>query len=100
VGNEENEYPAPDPNKMMVNVANEPSGINKKSFKEEIMEEITEKLMEQILDIVNKKVQDALKKFQDTTNQILVKTQKQLNELRENFSKHQRETKETIKNMK
>jgi hypothetical protein len=32
------------------------------------MEDITEKLMEKILDRVNQKVQDALKKFQDTTN--------------------------------
>jgi hypothetical protein len=61
------------------------------------MEEITEKLMEKLQDTVNQKVQDALKKFQDTTNKKLEKTQKQLNELREDFNKHQSETKESIK---
>jgi hypothetical protein len=33
--------------------------------------------------MVNHKVQDALEKFQDTTNKGLEKTQKQLNECRE-----------------
>jgi hypothetical protein len=51
----------------------------KKSLKEEIMEKVTEKLMEKILDMFNQKVQDALKKFQDTTNKELEKTQKQPN---------------------
>jgi hypothetical protein len=32
------------------------------------MEEITKKLMEKLEDKVNQKVQNALKKFQDTTN--------------------------------
>jgi 5'-deoxynucleotidase YfbR-like HD superfamily hydrolase len=43
----------------------------KKSLKEEIIEEVTEKLMENKLDTVNQKVQDTLKKFQDTTNKEL-----------------------------
>jgi hypothetical protein len=30
VGNEENEYPVPDPNKTMINVTNEPSDAHKK----------------------------------------------------------------------
>jgi hypothetical protein len=34
------------------------------------MEEITEKLMEKILDMGNKDEQNALKKFQDTKNNI------------------------------
>jgi hypothetical protein len=46
------------------------------------MEEVTEKSMEKTLDMFNKKVQDAFKKFQDTTNEELEKTQKQVNELR------------------
>jgi hypothetical protein len=29
VGNEENEYPVPDPNKMMINMANKPNDIYK-----------------------------------------------------------------------
>jgi hypothetical protein len=44
------------------------------------MKEITEKLMEKILDMVNQKVQDALKKSQDTKNEEHEKTQKQINE--------------------
>jgi hypothetical protein len=40
------------------------------------MEEITEKIMEKILDTVNQKVQDALKKFQDITNKEHEKTTK------------------------
>jgi type I site-specific restriction endonuclease len=85
--------------KTMINVSNEPSDAHKKkkSLKEEIMEQITEKLMERIIDMVNQKVQDALKKFQDTKNKECEHTQKQINELREDFNKHQSETKGTIK---
>jgi hypothetical protein len=36
VGNEENGYPVPDPNKTMINVTNEPSDTHKK-IQEEIM---------------------------------------------------------------
>jgi hypothetical protein len=61
------------------------------------MEEITEKLMEKILDSVNQKVQDTLKKFQGTKNKQHEKTQKQINELREDFKKPQSETKDTNK---
>jgi uncharacterized membrane-anchored protein YhcB (DUF1043 family) len=53
--------------------------------------------MEKIPDVVNQKVQDALKKFQDITNKELENTQKQLNELRGDLNKHQSETKDTIK---
>jgi hypothetical protein len=67
VGNEENGYLVPDSNKTMINVINEPHDTHKKSLKAEITEKITEKHMEKILDTVNQKVQDALKKFQDTT---------------------------------
>jgi hypothetical protein len=37
--------------------------------------------MEILLDMVNQNVQEALKKFQDTTNKEYEKTQKQINEL-------------------
>jgi predicted nucleic acid-binding Zn-ribbon protein len=47
--------------------------------------------------MVNQKVQDALKIFLDTTNKKLVNTQKHLNELREDFNKHQSKAKDTIK---
>jgi cell division protein FtsX len=61
------------------------------------MADINEKFMEKLQDTVNQRVQDTLKKFQDITNKKFEKTQKQLNELREDFNKHQSETKETIK---
>jgi hypothetical protein len=47
--------------------------------------------------MVNHEVQDALKKFQDTTNKKLEMTQKQQNQLREYFNKQQSERKETKK---
>jgi tRNA A37 threonylcarbamoyltransferase TsaD len=53
---------------------NEPNDAHKKSLKLEIMEEVAEKFLEKVLDMVSKKVQDALKKFQDTTNKELEKT--------------------------
>jgi cell division ATPase FtsA len=60
VGNEENGYPEPDSNKTIINVIKEPSDTHKKTFTEEILEELTEKRMEKILDMVNQSVQDAL----------------------------------------
>jgi hypothetical protein len=53
--------------------------------------------MEQILDLVNQNVQGAFKKFQDTKNKEHEKTQKQVNELREDFNRYQSETKDTLK---
>jgi hypothetical protein len=38
-----------------------------------------------------------IQEIQDTTNKKLEKTQKELNELKKDFNKHQNETKETIK---
>jgi hypothetical protein len=38
VGNKENGYPVPDPNKTMINVTNQPSDTHKKLVKEEIIE--------------------------------------------------------------
>jgi hypothetical protein len=78
VGNDENGYEVSDFNKAMTNVTKEPSDIHIKTLKEEILEDITEKFMEKILDMVNKNVQDALKKFQDTKNKEHLKTQKQI----------------------
>jgi polyhydroxyalkanoate synthesis regulator phasin len=52
--------------------------------------------MEMLLDMVNKIVQEALKKFQDTKNKEYNKTQKQINELIGALNKHQRETENTI----
>jgi predicted house-cleaning noncanonical NTP pyrophosphatase (MazG superfamily) len=81
----------------MINVTNEFSDDHKKSLEEEIMEEITEKFMEKLQDMVNLKVQDALKIFEDTTNKKLEKAQKQLHGHKEDFNNYQSETKKTIK---
>jgi hypothetical protein len=83
-----NRYPVSDLNKTMINVTKEPKNIHIKTLKEEILEDITEKFMEKILSMFNQHVQDALKKFQDTKSKEHEKTQKQLNELREDFNKH------------
>jgi uncharacterized protein involved in exopolysaccharide biosynthesis len=64
------------------------------------LEEITEKLINKILDMVNQNVQDAFKKFQDTKNKEHEKTQKQINELREDLNKHQSERSSTNTKMK
>jgi hypothetical protein len=64
----------------------EPNDTRKKSLKEEIMNEISEIVMEKLQGMVKQKVQDELKQYQDFTNK-LEKTQKQLNELREDFAK-------------
>jgi esterase/lipase len=88
LGNEENEYPESAPNRTMLIMTNEPN-VNKKTLKEEIMNEIIEIVMKNLQDIVKQKVQDELKQYQDTTNKKHVKTQKQLNELREEFNKLQ-----------
>jgi hypothetical protein len=49
VGNEENGYPVPDPNKIRICVTKKPSDAQKRTLKEEI----SEKFMEKILDIIN-----------------------------------------------
>jgi cell division protein ZapA (FtsZ GTPase activity inhibitor) len=53
--------------------------------------------MEKILVMVSQNIQDTLKKFKDTKNKEHEKTQKKINELRQNFNKHQSERKDTIK---
>jgi hypothetical protein len=45
VGNEENGYTVPGLNKTMLNVTKEPSDTHIKTFKEEILKDITKKLM-------------------------------------------------------
>jgi hypothetical protein len=51
--------------------------------------------MEMLLDMVNQKVQEKLKKFQDTKNKEYKKTQKQINELIGALNKNQSETEST-----
>jgi hypothetical protein len=46
VGSEENGYPVPDLNKIMINVTKDLSETHIKTLKEEILEDITNKFME------------------------------------------------------
>jgi ABC-type transporter Mla subunit MlaD len=95
-GNEESRYPAPKPNKTMINDTMELSDTHKNTLKEEILEDITKKFMKKILNMVKQNIQDALKKFQDTKNKEHEKTHKQINELRATLNNHQSETENTI----
>jgi archaellum component FlaF (FlaF/FlaG flagellin family) len=52
--------------------------------------------MEMLLDMVNQKVHEALKKFQDNKNKEYEKTQKQINEHIEVINKYQSERENTI----
>jgi endo-alpha-1,4-polygalactosaminidase (GH114 family) len=80
-GNEENRYLDPDSNKTKINYTKEPNKAHKNTLKEEILQVITENFMEMLLDMVNQKVQEALKKFQEDKNKENEKTQKQINEI-------------------
>jgi predicted transcriptional regulator len=82
-GNEENRYPAPNPNKTMINNIKETSDAHKK-----ILQEITENFMEKIVDVTEQNVDNALKNFQDTKNKEHEKTQKQINGCRGALNKH------------
>jgi hypothetical protein len=52
----------------MINFTNEPSDTHVKTLQEESLEDSTEKSMEILLDMANQNVHNALKKFQDTKN--------------------------------
>jgi hypothetical protein len=52
MGSEENRYPIPDPNRMMLIMTNKPNDIHKIPLKEKIMNEIIEIVMEKLNDMV------------------------------------------------
>jgi flagellar capping protein FliD len=87
VGNEENKYPVPDTNRMVINITNELNDIHKKSLKEELTDELFETLMEKLQETVKQNVQNEVNQYQDSTNKKLEKTQKQLNETKETIKK-------------
>jgi hypothetical protein len=93
VGNEKNRHLVPDSNKTMIDVAKLSNVAHKKTLKEEIFE----KFIEKILDMANQNVRDALWKLQDNKKKEHEKTQKQINEVREERNKHESETKDAIK---
>jgi hypothetical protein len=94
--NEENRSPVPDSNKPKINDTKELSNAHKNILKEEILQVITENFMKMTLDMVNKTVQDELKKFQDTKNKEYKKTERQINEHIGALNKYQSETDNTI----
>jgi hypothetical protein len=56
------------PTKQRLNSAKEPNNAYKNTLKIQILQVITENFKELLLDMVNKNVQEALKKFQDSKN--------------------------------
>jgi uncharacterized protein YukE len=65
-------------------------------MKHTILQAITENFMELLLDMVNKNVQEAIKKFQGNKNKKYEKTQKQINEIIGALNKYQIEAENTI----
>jgi uncharacterized phage infection (PIP) family protein YhgE len=72
------------------------SEAHKNTLKEEILQVINKNFIEMILDMVNQKVQETLKKFQDNKNRKFEKAQEQIKETIEALYKHQSETENTI----
>jgi hypothetical protein len=95
-GIEENRYPATDSKKKKINYAKEPNEAQKNNLKDEILQVITENFTEMLLDMVNKNVQEALKKFQEDKNKEYEKQSKQTNEIIGAQNKNQNETENTI----
>jgi hypothetical protein len=90
--NEENGYPDPDSNKTKINYTKDPNEDHKNTLKKEILQVINENFIEILLDMVNKNIQEALRKFQDNKTQEYQKTQKQINEIIGALNKHQTQT--------
>jgi hypothetical protein len=63
--NEEKGYPDPDSNKTKIKYTKEANEDHKNILKEEILQVINDNFIVMLLDMVNQKVQEALKKFQD-----------------------------------
>jgi hypothetical protein len=97
--NEENGYPVPDPSKTMVNATNEPSDTHKKNLsKRKSWKRSLRNSWRSYKTQLTRKYKLHSKNFKTPQIKKLEKTQKQLKELREDFNKHQHETKETTKN--
>jgi hypothetical protein len=73
-GNEENRYPDPDFNKTKINYTKEPKKAHKNFLKEEILQVINETIIEMLIDMVNKNIQEELKKFEDNKDKEYEKT--------------------------
>jgi polyhydroxyalkanoate synthesis regulator phasin len=95
-GNEENRNSDPDSSKTKRNYTKEPNEAHKNMLKEEILQVINENFIEMLLNMANKNIQDALKKFQDKKNKEYEKTQEQINEIIGGLNKQKSETENTI----
>jgi hypothetical protein len=87
-GNEENRYLDPDSKRTKINYAKESNEAHKNTLKGEILQVINEKFIQLILDMVNKNVQEILKKVQDNKNKDHEKAQEQTKETIEALYKH------------
>jgi NAD(P)H-dependent FMN reductase len=81
---------------MKINYSKETNEAHKNTLKEEILQVINENFIEMILDMVNKNVQETLKKFQDNKNREFEKEQEEIKETTEALYKHQSEAMNTI----
>jgi hypothetical protein len=90
-----NGYTVSDLNKTMINVTKEPSDTHIKTLKEEILENISVKFRYQTWLTRMYKIHS--RNFKTTKIKEHEKTQKKIKELREDFNKHQSETKDAIK---
>jgi hypothetical protein len=61
VRNEENEYPVPNPNRMMISMSSELNDVHKELLKEELKNEFIEILMEKLQEKVKENIQNQLK---------------------------------------
>jgi hypothetical protein len=73
VGNEENEYPLADHNRM-ISISNELNDIHKEMIKEEFKNELIEIVMEDLQENLKKNTQNQLKEYQDNRNKKLERT--------------------------
>jgi NAD(P)H-dependent FMN reductase len=80
---------------MKINYSKEPNEAHKNNLKEDILQVLNENFIEMILDIVNKNVQETLKKFQDNKHREFEKTKEEIKETIEALYKHQSETERT-----
>jgi hypothetical protein len=81
---------------MRVNYAKELNEACKNNLKEDILQVLNENFLEMILDRVNQKVEETLKKFQDNKNRDFEKAREEIKETIEAMCNHQSETENTI----
>jgi hypothetical protein len=71
----------------MINITKELNDVHKEMLKEEIKNKLTEILIEKLQEKVKQNIQNQLIRYQDSTNVKFEKTEEQVNDNREDFSK-------------